>query len=128
MNYFKLGKKASTFFDPISGVNISGSEVIALKREPKTKKFQSALSAGHIMMATEKNYTDAGGVLPQANEVSENDHELIIKAKKLGFDDEDISKLEEAIQAVESATTKAKKKSAQIDLEDLFEDLESSYA
>jgi len=129
MVYFKLGRLASTFFDSISGASISGKEVIALRKEPKNKKFQDALRGNHITFATEAEFIKAGGKLETAPVVEEDEdtNEFITKAKKAGFDEEDLAAIQAAVEKLEEAPSNAKRKKALIELEDLYDKLEENY-
>jgi hypothetical protein len=56
--FFRLGKKASTFADPKSGVHIVNDQVVEVnfKRARHSKQFMTALDNGHITEATEADY------------------------------------------------------------------------
>lgn len=54
--YFKLGEKASMFFDPTSQLLIRGAEVVMVERVMKTKKLSLALNQGHVIPATEDEF------------------------------------------------------------------------
>lgn len=55
--YFKVGKKASNFSDPYTGYNIAGHEVkAATTKQMASPKFKRALTAGHIVTASDKDF------------------------------------------------------------------------
>lgn len=55
--YVKLGEKANSFSDPISGVNLSGKEVIILTdKARKSKKTDAAFKGGHLVRASRTEY------------------------------------------------------------------------
>lgn len=55
--YFRLGAKASSFFDPISRMKVLKD--LDGKANKKTAKIISALSAGHLVEISEEEYTRA---------------------------------------------------------------------
>ena len=107
--YLKLGEKAGMFFDPTSQVLIRGSEVVKVERLMKTKKLVVALNQGHVINATEEEYTNflnGGPVKPPVVETPEiteaglsemTDAEFKAKVKKFGF----VKKDKDAIFAIE---------------------------
>lgn len=55
--YVKLGKKADSFSDPITGFNISGNQVSVLSdSDGKSGKIKSALLGGHLVRASQTDY------------------------------------------------------------------------
>jgi hypothetical protein len=54
--YYKLGEKATLFFDPTTQVLIRGKEIIEVTRLPKSKKLAVAINQGHVVVATEEEY------------------------------------------------------------------------
>jgi hypothetical protein len=112
--FLKLGEKASSFYDPTSGVNIRGHEVVKVNaKQMKSKKVIIALRNGHINKTDENAYKIYNGLLdaPIAAETSTADgdittdpryDDLMGMSKKdildwmvtEGFDDEDVSKAE----------------------------------
>lgn len=59
--YLKLGPKANTFYDVVTGVQISNKQVIRLHNahDLKHKSLATALQTNHIVIATEQEYNDA---------------------------------------------------------------------
>lgn len=50
--YFKIAKKAASFNDPVSGLNIRGKEIVSIasvKIIPTNKTIEKALAAGHLI-------------------------------------------------------------------------------
>ncbi len=56
MKYLKLGPKATIFHDPFTRILIRGTEVLAFKAIPKSKKLAVALAQGHVSWATEAEF------------------------------------------------------------------------
>ena len=55
--YVKLGEKAASFSDPLSGFNIAGSQVLPLTdAQQKSKKTATALKTGHLTRSTRTEY------------------------------------------------------------------------
>lgn len=54
--YFKLGAKASTFYDPTSGLKISNGAVAQFSGSVITKRMEIAISNHHIEEATEAEF------------------------------------------------------------------------
>lgn len=61
-NYFKLGPKASSFTDPVSGIKLGPGEVIKLARTPNNRLFISRLKGKAIVGATEQEYNQYTGL------------------------------------------------------------------
>ena len=56
--YFKLGEKASVFYDPSLRILIAEGEVLEFDKLPKSKKFNMARSGGHIVSSSEEEYNE----------------------------------------------------------------------
>lgn len=72
MKYLKLGPKATIFHDPFTRILIRGTEVLAFKAVPKSKKLAVALAQGHVSWASEeefKAFSEEGGVAKDAGPV-----------------------------------------------------------
>lgn len=55
--YVKLGEKANSFSDPITGVNLAGKEVIQISQiQANSPKTRSALRGGHLLRATSAEF------------------------------------------------------------------------
>lgn len=55
--YVKLGSKANSFSDPLSGFNIAGKQVLTLTdSQQKSKKTSDALKGGHLVRANRSEY------------------------------------------------------------------------
>jgi hypothetical protein len=86
MEYFKLGEKASIFYDPSTQVLIRQGEVQAFKSLPKSKKVGLARRNGHITSASEEEYNnylatldnpeDAPIVVPSKPKTKDKDKDL----------------------------------------------------
>jgi molecular chaperone GrpE (heat shock protein) len=63
MQYFKIGKEGNSFFDPSTKLDVFGTKVGFIKGAP-SKLVVDALSNGHIVEITEKEFTTLGGKLP----------------------------------------------------------------
>lgn len=62
--FFKLGRKAISFFDQATGITITPGEVIKTKTTPKSRFFLNRLKGGAIVGATEAEYNKANGIEP----------------------------------------------------------------
>lgn len=62
--YFKLGKKATSFHDPKSGLNLAGDEVaeIDAKLVAHSKTVRNAITGGHIVEVEAEAFTKKGAV------------------------------------------------------------------
>lgn len=104
--YVKLGKKASSFFDPTSGLKLSNNQIIEVSSKliNSSKRVNKALKAGHLEWAEEKEflkYQKSIGVNVETEEEEEEGYnakslkkltkdELVEIAKEQGSDmDED---------------------------------------
>lgn len=57
--YLKLGSKAQNFFDPISGLNIVGKEVVELPKGFKMNpRINRAISGGHLVNSNKDEYLE----------------------------------------------------------------------
>jgi len=67
--YYRLGEKASVFYDPSLGILIRGAEVVALDKNPKSKKFNLAKNGGHVIVASKDEYDEYCQTLDKPTEV-----------------------------------------------------------
>jgi len=63
--YFKLGKKASSFMDPMTNLKLSGNSVGFIEVKP-TAKISRAITHGHIVEIKEDEYNKVKGVAAPA--------------------------------------------------------------
>lgn len=114
--YFKLGTKASVFFDPATKLKVVNSQVVKVDNRVKSEKIIKALRNGHLEKATKEEYEAfiSGDDSPDidVNPVDNKNNQSAMKAKfmkmkkgavvdwvnEYGLDDIDLEKL----QAVES--------------------------
>ena len=99
--YFKLGEKASMFFDPTSQLLVRGNEVVMVERVMKTKKLSLALNQGHVIPATEdefkafqsgvplKKHEIAPEVKAESDMINLSDAEFKKAVKEFGFQPKD---------------------------------------
>lgn len=59
MKYYKLGKHASVFHDPKSGLTISNRQVGSLDDKKVTKKIKDAIGNGHLIVVTKEEFEKA---------------------------------------------------------------------
>lgn len=101
--YYKLGEKASMFFDPSTGVILRPGEVLEFDKPPKSKKFSIARNGGHVVAATQEEF--------KACEDGKNPDGALGGAKVLQEVEEDeapVNKKEKAKLTPEEETLKAK--------------------
>lgn len=68
VDYYKLGKKAESFYDPILKLKIPTRKAIAkVEGGMKTARLKAALDGRHIEPATEKEYNAFVAGLKEAN-------------------------------------------------------------
>lgn len=80
--YYKLGKKASSFWDPASKTKILRGQVIKVEGDKtRSKRLAAAVSTQHILLAEEEEYDKylakmqalKEGKVPESEEESEDD-------------------------------------------------------
>lgn len=59
--FYKLGKKATTFFDPVTKVNVSNQGATSFTGIP-SKKLSAAIGSGHLVEISETEYTEITGI------------------------------------------------------------------
>lgn len=102
-SYYKLGEKASMFFDPSTGVILRPGEVLEFDKPPKSKKFSIARNGGHVIAATKEEF--------EACEAGKNADGALGGAKVLQEVEEDeapVTKKEKAKLTPEEEELKAK--------------------
>lgn len=79
MKYYKLGVKASSFYDSKSTLSISNKAVVAIEDDRiSSKKIQRALESGHIIEVKESEFKGYETSVEKAKEAKE-------KGKPVGF-------------------------------------------
>lgn len=108
--YYKLGKSASSFYDPTSQLSlVSKSQIVELAEEKAklSKYLKIAESNGHIVIATEEEYKDyknpSEAPIGEDEDLDKKEDEDLDKKedgendkdkKEDGEDDEDLTKTE----------------------------------
>lgn len=125
--YYKLGDKASSFYDPITKLLLRGNtEVVELEKRPKSSKVARALQGGHIVKVSKADYDEYVGEsqkpevpaevnrdIPENNlKLSKKEKEAFAKlfknfeddedalmedAKEFGFNEEDLALLQASL-------------------------------
>ncbi len=88
--YVKLGEKASSFFDPFSRLTLAGKQEVVLldAKALKSNRVKSALKGGHLSYASESEFAEFGGIVPEdtkektaKKDEDEDDDEKTIESK-----------------------------------------------
>ena len=104
---YKLGEKASFFYDPSTGFMVYPGDEVEITPQQKTKKVQKAISAGHLVAIdtpskspeptiettppTFKSMADLKKGVLRTLKLDE----IQVVVEKLGFDEEDMEKVKE---------------------------------
>lgn len=83
--FYKLGSKATTFYDPITKVQISNKNAVAFSGKPSSR-LTTAISRQHIVEISQTEYESLMGELV---EEKTDKSEAVETAKKVVEDDDD---------------------------------------
>lgn len=83
--YLKLGEKAQTFFDPITGVHVNNWQVIKIENHQDLNKpsLKKAITTGHLVLATEAEFEAANKKYRHHKELSVKRAGKVIKTTEV---------------------------------------------